>query len=261
MDLILTTGAIQAYLESMEQSGYSSATVDTYRARLVRFYAWLPPGKRVGPDTLDRWTDALAAAGYASRTLNLSVSAVNSLLVFCRRRELCGEQRPVEKREEPPRLNRQEYMRMLTAARLLDREREYCLIQVFGSAGLRINSLPLLTVEAAQAGFLREEDGETVRLPDYLCRDLLAYGRRQGIASGPLFVNKQGRPLDRGSVTRAVQSICRDARVEEEKATPRCLRKLYQVTEEQIRAGFDEIAAESLHRLLETEHAAAAWSE
>lgn len=256
----LTWELIREYLEGLTGRGHSETTVESYRRSLERFYAWLPGEKKVLPHTLEQWGEALAAQGYSVRTVNLSLSAVNSLLTCCGRRELCAELRPLAESTGQPELTRQEYLRMLTTARALGKEREYCLIKVFGSTGLTVRSLHLLTVEAARAGEVPGEAG-AVQIPEHLCGELLDYARRRGIRSGPLFVNRQGRPLDRTSVTSVIRRFCRDAQVEEEKATPRCLHKLYLSTRAQVRAGFDRMAEQRFGCLLEMEHASMAWEE
>lgn len=47
----------------------------------------------------------------------------------------------------------------------------------------------------------------------------------------------------------------------EEKANPRCLRKLYQATQESIRANLVLLMEQSYDRLLETEQLAIGWEQ
>ena len=258
MELSLTPELIQAYLDGLAETGRSETTLETYRQRLKRLYMWLPEEKKISRRTLEEWGDALVAEGYTVRTVNLSLSAANGLLAFCGRRELCADQRTLPENSSQPELTRQEYLRLLSTARFLGKEREYLMIKLFGSTDLMVRNLYLVTVEAARAGEICV-DGETVSIPNYLCGEVLAYARRSGIRSGSLFVTKQGKPLDRTSVTSTIQRLSRDARVPEEKATPRCLRKLYLSTLAEIQAIFARMAEQSFNHLLETEQESIAW--
>ena len=86
-----------------------------------------------------------------------------------------------------------------------------------------------------------------------------AYARREGIASGPLFRTKSGKPLSRTAVTDSLKQLCRDARVPEEKANPRCLKRLWQSTQDGIRAQIDLLVEQAYDRLMETEQLAVGW--
>jgi len=60
-------------------------------------------------------------------------------------------------------------------------------------------------------------------------------------------------------VTYLTQSLCEEARVEKEKLSPRCLRKLYRATQEGIERSLAIIAEQSYERLLEKEQLTVGW--
>ena len=60
-----------------------------------------------------------------------------------------------------------------------------------------------------------------------LQKTLLEYARRHGIASGPIFVTRSGRPVSRTAVWRQLKGLCRQAQVPPQKVFPHNLRHLF----------------------------------
>lgn len=259
--LTVTPELIDEFLVSLRENGRTPETVNTYQRHLNQLYAYLPSKKQLDRNTLEKWRTDLLAEGYAARTVNLSISAVNSLLEYCERREL-QVVKPLEPgRDVQPELTRTEYLRLLSTARSLGKEREYLLVKTFCSTGLTLHDLPLLTVEAAKNGRIILSSSMILHLPDCLCAELLSYAKWHGILSGPLFVTKTGKQLRRTYITKLIQGLCQDARVPEEKATPRCLKKLYQTTQASIQANISLLVEQAHDRLLETEQLAIGWND
>ena len=258
--LTLTPKLIDTFLNVLQERGRTTETLKTYRAKLYLLYDWLPEEKKIMRDTLEEWREDLLAEGYAARTVNLCISAANSLLEACGRRELqIGK--PLEPESDiQPELTRTEYLRLLSTARMLEKEPEYLLVKVFAATGLNIKDLSRLTVEAAQAGKVNVSHS-ILHIPDCLREELLDFAKRRGILSGPLFVSRNGKPYHRSGVTAMIQRLCHDARVPEEKANPRCLRKLYQTTQAGIAANIALLVEQSHDRLLETEQLAIGWKQ
>ena len=149
-------------------------------------------------------------------------------------------------------------------ARILEKERTYLLVKIFALAGIRVGELPQVTVERVRAGRLPVRTGgerRYVPLPACLQGELLDYARRQGLTAGPVFCTRNGKGMSRTQVTEEIQTLCHDARVEEEKGTPRCLRKLYLATQAEVERGVRLLAEQSYERMLDTEQLAAGWAE
>ena len=66
--------------------------------------------------------------------------------------------------------------------------------------------------------------------------------------------------LGRTAVTDSMKQLCRDARVEEEKVNPRCLRRLWQTTRDGFRAQLDRMVEQAWDCLLETEQLSIGWN-
>jgi len=117
-------------------------------------------------------------------------------------------------------------------------------------------------VEATQKGMLSVHynySTEIVRFPGGVCRELLAYAEQKGIRSGPIFLTRGRKPIDRSNVTVAIRRLCVAAHVLEEKGSLRCLRKLYQATREGIERNIALLVEQAQDRLLEEEQLAVGW--
>ena len=242
--LLLTEELIAQFLLEKERKGCAADTVNGYRRHLLQFYQELPDGKELRPGTLENWQAMLVEKGYAARTVNNWLSAANSLMEFCGRRELQVPDLP------------------LPAARVLGKERAYLLVKVFACTGMTVRHLSLLTVEAVEENRLvLPVNGlrRIVHIPAPLRQELRDYIRREGISSGPVFVTRNGRQYNRTAVNAVIQSLARDARVSPEKCNPRCLRKLYRSTQESIQASFALLMEQAHERLLETEQLTTGW--
>ena len=259
--LRLTPGDLEAYLDSLSQQGRGRDTLATYRRNVHALYDGLPEDKTVRPGTLDRWREALLEGGYSPRTVNVRISVANSLMAFLGRRDLQSVG-ALEVDDVQPELTRTEYLRLLTTARALDKERLYLLVKLFGCTGIPLQELPRVTVEALTEGRVIVRSNGVVQLlhlPDFLRKELLAYARREGTASGPVFHTKVGKPLGRTAVTDSIKQLCRDARVPEEKANPRCLKRLWQSTQDGIRTQIDLLVEQACDRLMEAEQLTVGW--
>ncbi len=258
--LTFSEDLVMKYLEELRRRGRAEETIKSYRRKLEWFSQMLPEDRRIHRGSLESIRRKLLEEGYAPATVNAFTAVVNGFLDSCEHRELQVSQPLALKQDEEARrgLSRDEYLRLLGAARRLDRERLYLLIKMFASTGLMISQLSDVTVEAVRKGRISISTGEAY-IPRPLCRELLDYAERQGIRRGAVFVTKSGKEIDRSNLTREIQSLAREARVSPEKCSPRSLRKLYQETQAGFRAEADRMVEEAEDRLLESEQAAIGW--
>ena len=248
---------IDACLEHMEAEGIAPATLRLYKRDLYRFYDYLPENKTVTPGTVEKWQEKLREDGYAVKTVNICTSAVNRLVLFLGHRELQTDRLKAEDTILPE-LTRAEYLRLLSAAKQRQDEEAYLLVKVFGTVGLSVSELESLTAEAVESGRVKATY-ETLRIPDVLRAELLRYMKSEGISSGQVFVTRTGNRKGRTAVFTIIKNLCRDARVPEEKANPRCLRKLCLATRAQIQDTFSLLVEQAYDRLLEKEQETTGW--
>lgn len=260
--IILTPERIEGFLEHQKSKSTTEDTVKRYRHALELLYADLPPDKEIRRDTLAEWRDSLLERGYAPRTVNVSISAVNSLLRYLGRRELQLMDRLEPKQEVHPELTRTEYLRLLSTARALGKEQLYLIIKLFAGTGIAVQDLPKVTVETVNTGNIvvtQSGERQTLHIPPALREELLRFATRTGRRTGPLFVTGAGRPLGRTNVSSGIRKLCREAQVAEEKGNPRCLRRLYQETHAGIEANIRLLVEQAHDRLLETEQLSIGW--
>ena len=261
----LTPESIDGYLEHLRSVGRVQGTLDSYRRKIGRLYQTLPEDdKSIRRDTLPWWREKLAEEGCSAAGINQFVIVVNGYLGYMGARDLQVTDR-LESAEEPQlELTRSEYLRLLSAARVLGREQAYLLVKVFGNSDLPVQELSRLTVEAARAGMIgisRRCSKEIIRFPDAVCRELLDYAVRQGIRSGPIFLTRAGKLIDRTYAAQSIRRLCPAAQVPEEKGNPRCLRKMYQATREGIERNVALLVERAQERLLEEEQLTVGWEE
>ena len=238
-ELTVTWEEVCRYLDSLAARGRRRETIQVYRPKLEAFYHFLPEDKRVAADTLELWRAALLREGYSPGTANTE-------------------------EEIQPELSRTEYLRLLATARNLGRERTYLMVKVFALTGIRVSELNRVTVRAVEEGrVLTACDGRAqyVLIPACLRKELTVYLRRVGITAGPVFVTRSGRPMRRTQVSGEIRTLCRDARVDGDKSNPRCLRRLYQVTQERIRDSVQILAEQAHERMLEEEQLTVGWEQ
>lgn len=260
----MTRQQIADYLANLQARGCAEDSVKKYSRDLTLFYDFLPGGKEINRTTLSKWRAELLARGYAPRTVNAAISEANGLLEWLGLREyqLVGQLDIGDNVQ--PELTRTEYLRLLSTARVLGKERTYLLVKAFAATGITVQELPRLTVEAVRDNrLIATSNGlqQILHIPASLRNDLTRYIHRMGLVSGPVFVTRNGRRINRTAVTGAIQSLAHYARVPPEKCNPRCLRKLYQSTMAGIEASIHLLVEQTHERLLEQEQLTVGWEE
>lgn len=261
----LTQESIDSYLEHLRSAGRVQGTIDSYRRKIGRLYQALPEdGKAIRRDTLLWWREKLAEEGCPPTGINQFIIVVNGYLEYMGARELQMVDRLKSPGELQPELTRNEYLRLLSAARSLGREQAYLLVKVFGNSDLLVQELKNLTVEAARAGMLSIRCNyckKIIRFPRSICRELLDYAGRAGIRSGPIFLTRNGKTIDRTYAAQSIKRLCPAAQVPVEKGNPRCLRKMYETTREGIERDLALLVEQAQDRLLEEEQLTVGWDK
>ena len=255
----LTPEEIEAFLTYLREKGRVQDTLSWYRRGLQKLYEYLPEGKRIAHGTLLQWRETLREKGYAASTVNLFVSAANSYLEYKECREYQIVRQLHTQKGPQPELTRSEYLQLLRTAKALERERTYLLVKLFVSTGISLKELENVGVEAVEKGELLLSTGEHVRLVGCLRDELLSYASQEGIRSGPVFLDRDGKPIRRTNVTGSIKQLCLAAGIPEEKGTPRCLRKLYLATKANVEANISLLVRQAMDRILEMEQQSVGW--
>lgn len=217
-----------AYLRSEEKSG---ATVEKYTREAERFAAWLE-GRAVTKELAVEYKSRLSGARTAAG-VNGAVSALNCLFAFlglhgCKLKAAKVQRRIF--RDEARELTQAEYRRLLAAAKSRQNRRLLLVMEAICSTGIRVGELRFFTVDAVRLGRVEVTNKgktRTVFLPGKLQKLLLRYAGEHGIHSGPVFVTRNGKSLDRSNIWKDMKSLCAAADVAETKVFPHNLRHLF----------------------------------
>jgi len=230
----ITPDQIERYTRYLWEQERSSATVQKYIHDLTTLYQWLD-GRELTKAVLIQWKEHLVET-CSPATVNAKLSAANGLLCFlgredCRMKFLKLQRRVF--RDTSRELVREDYLLLVDTARCLGREWLAMAMETLCATGIRVSELQYITVEAATAGRVDVSLKGKIRsiiLPGKLARKLLKYAKQQKTASGAIFRTRDGKPLTRFQIWRAMKSLCRKAGVEASRVFPHNLRHLFAAT-------------------------------
>lgn len=249
---------LESYRQWMQAREYSAGTMEKYSRDVARFFretgAQDPPDKQ----TVTTWRDSLVARGYCVASVNAMLAAVNSYQECCGNPQ--GKARPLKCQrrvfcDAGRELTRPEYFRLLDAARRTGRKRTLLVLQTLCATGIRVSELAYITAEAVHRGRAAircKGKCREILLPAPLCKRLERWCRRCRIHTGPVFLTRTGRPLDRVTVWKEMKALCRQARVAEEKVFPHNLRHLFARTFYSIEKNLAKLADLLGHSSIET---------
>ena len=261
---VLTRSDIDLYLQDVASRGCKQGTLENYRRSLLNFFDWLPEGKRVSREKVYEYQEYLIGK-YTSRTVNMKMTAINGIFGFLDLREYQSTVKAsVDDTAIQPELSRNEYLRMLSAAKAIGDERLYLIIKLFGTTGIAVQEFDKVTVEAVRSGTIvtfPNRNRLALRIPACVQSELLEYAKEKGVKSGPIFLTREGRPLGRTTLSNMVPHIARYAKVEENKCTPRCLQKLYAETWDTIKSNVNVMLQMTYDKLLEQEQVIYGWQD
>lgn len=227
----ITEQLLAAYARQLHEEEKSPHTIQKYLRDVKafgRFSGCVFPGK----ETVLCWKEALSRS-YKPRSANSMLASLNHFFSWMEWKELRVRsfriQEELYEREERE-LTRKEYMKLLRETRRKKDRRMEMILQTLGATGIRVSELPYITVQAAGKGKAEVRCKGKLRqvwLPGDLCRALLRYGRERGITSGPLFVTRSGKQMDRSNIWREMKKLCGNSGVSPQKVFPHNLRHLF----------------------------------
>ncbi len=231
-----TQQAIESYRRWLIGMERSRGTISQYLRDVQSLYLFLPEGQELDREQVQLWKASLAEKGLAPSTINAALTAVNGFFRFMHWEELTVRLLRRQKqlfRDNERELTRKEYMRLVQTAARQGKNRLSLIMQSICATGIRISELRFLTVEALHTGRAMVDckgKNRVVLIPNELKRMLMRYVKEKGILSGPVFVTKKGRPVDRSNVWHEMKKLCQQAGVNARKVFPHNLRHLFAVT-------------------------------
>lgn len=260
---LITMEEIDRFLTLYENLDRAEGTVQLYRRKLAQFYQDLPEDKKIRHGFLENWRKSLLKK-YKPASVNSSLSAVNTFLDHIGHREyqLVGQIK--EEKPPQPELSRAEYLHLLHTAKTLGNEKAYLLIKLFACTGFFVKELPNLTVEAVREGKVvcyQNRVRQIVAIPACLQKELLGFAERNGITSGPIFRTRSGQAIKRTYIPILMKPICEAARIDDSRATPQALRRLYFSTKAGIESNISLLVERAMERMMAQEELSIGWEE
>ena len=226
----LTPEKVELFCRELRLKERSAGTVAQYRRSLMQLWRDLPGNKALIRENLLDWKKKMTEQ-KAVQTVNGMIAAVNAFLEFVKKADLKLKtikcQRRIFSEDE---LNQEEFRALVGQARREgDRQMAVLLVAMAGS-GIRVGEVCFLTVESArQRMAVISIKGKTRQIPlgDRLCIELLAFAKREKITTGPIFLGRAGKPLDRRRIWERMKKLCAGAGVDPQKVHPHALRHLF----------------------------------
>lgn len=229
---VITEKQIIAFATHLQREEKSKNTVEKY-IRDVRAFAEFSGGNEITKETVIAYKDNLFSQGYAVRSINSMLAALNSLFSFFKWQNLNAKAMKVQRQVFCPKekeLTKAEYARLVNAAKQKGNQRLYHILQTICGTGIRVSELQFITVKAVQRGeavVSLKGKTRTVFIAEDLQKKLCRYIAEQHIVSGPLFITRTGKPIGRTNIWREMKHLCKEAGVNPQKVFPHNLRHLF----------------------------------
>lgn len=228
---IITKKHIDNYKKYLFEEEKAKATIEKYVRDIVAFANWVS-GRAVEKTLVLEYKQILMER-YAPKSVNSIISSLNNFFCFnewfkCKIKAIKIQKQIFARQEKE--LTKEEYGKLLRAARQNKNERLYYVMQTICATGIRISELRYIDVTAVKTGKAEincKGKMRTVFLPKSLCKMLAEYVKRQNISGGSVFVTKTGKPLDRSNIWCEMKKLCEEAGVDKGKVFPHNLRHLF----------------------------------
>ena len=166
----------------------------------------------------------------------MAIAAINSFLRFVGREDLAIKPLRVQKQifeNQDKELSKKDYNKLVRAALINGDERTALAIQTICATGIRVSELKYITTESlknGQAHVYNKGKNRVIFIPKSLIQMLKKYVINHNIASGPIFVTRSGKCLDRSNLWKSMKQLCVTAGVKSSKVYPHNLRHLFAKT-------------------------------
>ena len=232
--MIIIIDQIKEYKTHLINEEKCKATIEKYIRDITVFYEWLS-GRELTKELALEYKVQLME-NYAPTSINSILASLNSFFDHNGWHEIKLKNLKIQRRifcQSEKELTKGEYEKLLQAAKDKKNERIYLVMQTICATGIRVSELSYITAEAVKCGQTQVKLKGKIRmiiLNKDLCRVLKKYMQEQGITQGCVFVTRNGKPLDRHGIWKAMKDLCESAGVSKEKVFPHALRHLFAKT-------------------------------
>lgn len=222
---------IAEYMRYLADEEKSQATKTQYYRDILCFFDFLG-NHPVTKEKVIQYKEKLLKE-YRPASVNTKLAAINSFFSFLGKPMLRVKQLKIQKKpfcSAEKELSKNEYMRLIAAANYEGNEKLALLIQTICGTGIRVSELCFITVEAVMSGeamICLKGKNRVILISGKLRKMLQRYIRQNKLHSGPVFVTRSGRPLNRSCIWKMMKALCQRADVNPEKVFPHNLRHLF----------------------------------
>ena len=233
-EIKVTDKLINQFIKYLQEQEKSQSTIVSYKRELFSLQMFFDDSS-LNKDSLLRYK-TIFTKQYKPSTCNVSISAINCFLKYINRQDLFLKPLKIQKTIFEPaekELTKKDYNKLIKAALINGDERTALAIQTICATGIRVSELQSITVEtlrSGQAHICNKGKNRIVFIPKALVNVLKKYVVNHNIASGPIFVTRNNKPLDRSNLWKSMKQLCSVAGVKPSKIYPHNLRHLFAKT-------------------------------
>lgn len=227
----ITNEIILKYKEYLYEQEKSPLTVEKYVHEVTELGIYLSK-KAVTKKNALEYKGELSKT-HSAKSVNCTIAALNSFFEFAQWTDLKIKPLKIQRQifiNREKELSKGEYNRLVLSAKKSGNTRLCYLMQTICSTGIRVSEVKYVTVEALEEGFVQISCKGKMRqvfFPKRLCIVLKKYAKDKKIEKGPIFITKNGNPMDRSNIWQEMKKLCKDAGVLKEKVFPHNLRHLF----------------------------------
>lgn len=230
-EIRITDKLLKGFINFLKEQEKSASTIQSYQRELLSLQLYLDDNP-ITKDKLLAYKNMITSQ-YTPSTCNVTIAALNSFFKFCGRTDLFLKPLKIQKNiyeSTDKELTKKEYDKLIKAANLNGDERTALAIQTICATGIRVSELQFITVEAlksCQAHVNNKGKNRVVFIPRSLSNVLKKYVVNRNITSGPIFITRNNKPIDRSNLWKAMKRLCAIAGVKPSKVYPHNLRHLF----------------------------------
>lgn len=227
----ITMSLVHQYKNYLIDEEKSEVTIEKYVRDISVFYKWLEDRELTKALVLEY--KAKLVNEYSPATVNSVLAALNGFFVYNEWYGLKVKSLKLQRQlfcKTEKELTKQEYEKLLKAAKSQRNERLNLIMQTICSTGIRVSELSYVTVSAVNQGQAQVKLKGKIRIVFFtkeLCNLLKKYIREQGIKEGCVFRTRTGKPIDRHTIWKSMKKLCELAGVSPGKVFPHNLRHLF----------------------------------
>lgn len=228
----VTCDEILEFRQYLVERENAPATISKYETDIRTFFSYLGDDREITKERILRYK-AWLIENYAMTSVNSMLVAVNQFLVFLGFGQWKVKRLKIQKRvmaREDLLLTKEEYFRLLDAARKAGKFQLAMMMETICATGIRVSELKYFHVEDLKAGVVRIQNKgkhRIVAIPEKLRKKLQIYVSKHKITAGMIFTTSTGKEKNRSNIWKEMKKLAEPANVSRDKIFPHNLRHLF----------------------------------